>query len=321
MFSRIATFLLAVTAMLAVSGPAIAGPADRYSVLSGTQPAGATPETLDLRVSSADGATVEGALAGDQIDGFFAADTREIVWLRSSAGVPKQVFVGSYSENVFARFGRRAATRQREVRGTMFALNTAGGATRQRNAFAFRAWNAFVPQARPPARDRDPAISLTPHPSPQAAWWTAANTQQGATVIEVAADGTLSGFIFGDRIVGHYAADAGTLTFLRLRNGAPIQLFNATSVRRPGAAQLIEFDGTLVALNPLGGASGSGLGFAFDLRNASRFSSIASVFNRLCLEIAGASTNDQARLALGPCMNGGTNQHFSFVNTHLSVAV
>ncbi len=310
-------FKIAIAALMLATIPVIvqAAPFDRYSILVNTEPANMPPGSLVLAGGSNSG-RFSGTIGDHRLEGFYASDSRHIVWVRFSANRPIQAFVGAYTEQEIGRFGV-----SREIRGIVYALNAAGGASPQRNAFGFRAWNNFALRERgQPSRNPNPAVSLNSKANRAGAWWVTANNAQAPMVLEVGPDGAVSGRLFGDPIAGHYAADAGTIAFLRLRNNQPIQLYDATqfyqavSVRKPIGGSTPEFDGSFVALNSDGGASSFDIDFPFNARNQDTFTAYTSRLNGLCLEIANGALGDRAQLRLGPC-TGVTHQQFALVRS------
>lgn len=279
-----------------------AAPADSYTVVANTQPVGSQPDNLELRQDPTNPAVISGTIQGDRIEGFFAANTGQIIWVRFSGNVASQVYVGAFQQDNIDRLGVA-----REIQGVVYALNIAGGASEQRNAFGFYAGNRLIRRQIPPLRSADPANSPTPNSQPYGAWWASANTDHAALVIETEAYVPVSGFIFGDPIVGSYARHAGTIAFLRFRGNRPIQFYQASSNRRLISLRqgtTWEFNGTVLALNAEGGASGNDLGLPFTAKNKSEgYLYISPVGANGCLGFDNNSLLNAAMLVLIECGN------------------
>jgi hypothetical protein len=279
---------------------------------------------LNIQPSSAGPNQIDGMVFGDWLEGYYAAGRQQAVWVRYAGDTPIQVYVGAYSQQLGPNLPGKPRLSNRELRGTFYALNSSGGASAQRNAWGFRAWEPFSLQPNPLPPNTIPPTSPTPHPSPAGPWWVTANQSQSTMALEVAANGAVSGWILGEPIIGHYASAAGTITFLRLRNGQPIQFYQGRSVQidfDPITNQgIFEFQGSFLALNePNGGASPQNNEFVFNARNQWGYFTYRSARSGLCLEIENSAPGDHARLRQNTC-TGAPNQQFSLVNTGASGA-
>jgi hypothetical protein len=274
---------------------------------------------LSLQPSTAGPNQIDGTVFGDGLEGYYAAGSQQAVWIRYAGDTPIQVYVGAYSVQSGLTLPGRPPNSGSELRGTFYALNSAGGASAERNAWGFRAWGPLTLQPYPLPPNTNPPTSTTPHPLPAGPWWVTAHQSESTLALEVDANGAVSGWIFGEPIVGHYASAAGMIAFLRLRNGQPIQFYQGQSVQiafDPINDQgIFEFQGAFFALNePNGGASPQDNELVFNARNQWGYFTYRSALSGLCLEIENAATGDHARLRQNTC-TGAPNQQFALVNT------
>jgi alpha-tubulin suppressor-like RCC1 family protein len=186
----------------------------------------------DVTVEQAADGRLSGSIYGEKIIGFYASGERVGVWLRVPAGLePMQAFVGEASADGLNFSGR------------LYALNTliAGGSS-ERNVFSFKARRA-APGATPAVVPSDPGV-LPPAPAQQGpasvagTYQIRGNGSTGTMVLNQAADGALTGTIYGQRLDGHYASGTGSIAFIRSSSGAgvfsPYQLFVGTVTPRGG---------------------------------------------------------------------------------------
>lgn len=300
----IKAFWMALTGFaLATTAVAQTHPAGTYTIIDQTAPEG----TLTIRRSNAGPNQITGTVFGDRLEGYYAAGSQQAVWVRFSGNVPVQVYVATYSRH--PRIGRLTPY---EFRGTSYAINQFVEADPRRNAFGFRAW-FLVPQTNPPAPNTDPPTPNTPHPAPiPRAWLLFINQTQSPMRLEVAADGTVAGRIFGDRIVGHYASVGGTIAFLRMdRRDQPIQFYAGRVIGH-------SFLGSVFGLNEQhGGASQQVNELVFHAVHRSPnepFVTYRSVLSGLCLEVENSAMTNGAFLRHKTC-TGAPNQQFTTVLT------
>jgi hypothetical protein len=242
---------------------------------------------------------ITGQVLGDRLSGYYASGARQAVWIRWNGATPRQVYVGQFNRGVGAQGG--------SLNGVFYAVSAAGsGASAQRNAWGFRAWQARAPQRVPPVPNTNPPTGVALDAA--GAWWTRANTSESPLVVNIAANGDVTGWIFGDRITGHHASAAGTIAFLRWRNNQPIQFFHGTATP---AGQAVELSGVFHALNEsAGGASTADNEFDFRAANHRDFKAYRLLDTGLCLEFASGAVNDGAQLRQGTC-TGGDNQQLA----------
>lgn len=194
------------------AGSAVASAAGTASTLAGAWRINANGYAGEVNVQQAPDGTLGGTLFGNPLTGFHAPGERSVVWLRGAPAQPDQAFVGTVSADGAS------------VSGRLYALTASGGGgTPARNVFAFSALRGAAAPAHPgvPAAAAGPAsvagtLALT------------ANNIAGQLVLTQAPDGTLGGTIYGDRLVGHYAAGTGTIAFLRFVGNQPVQLYVGT---------------------------------------------------------------------------------------------
>jgi hypothetical protein len=305
---------LVMYALAALPAVAQSSPFGSYTIHANT-----TLGQLSIQQSAAGPGQIEGTILGDRLEGYFALGSRQVVWIRYSGSTPAQAYVGTHSGQSTPALPSIPNIRSSELQGTFYALSGSGGASPQRNAWGFRAWGPFTLQQNPLPPNINPPASSTPHPAPAGPWWVTGNQSESTLALEVAADGAVTGWIFGEPIVGHYASVAGTIAFLRLHNGQPIQFYQGRSVQidfDPITGQgIFELQGSFFALDEAnGGASQASNEFLFNARNQWGYFTWRSALSGLCLEIENSATGDHARLRQNTCTSA-PNQQLSFVRT------
>jgi hypothetical protein len=247
---------------------------------------------------------LSGQVFGETLSGYHSGRAH-VVWVRKdSGGTIRQVYVGSCNTLRYPG-GRQAGI----IEGTVYAVSAGGGATEQRNAFAFRAaqTGAFV-SPQPP---RPPAISSTPPlADPEGGWQVVANAHASPLILNVGPQGEVAGWMFDEPIIGHYAKDAGTIAFLRGGARTPSQFYQGRIVGQGHAARL---EGEFYALKVSGGASPDRNVFEFSASNRSPFFNVQSAANdTLCFDIYHAQTGG-ARLLMYNCDSSSAHQHVAFL--------
>lgn len=207
----------------------------------------------DVRVQQSADGTLSGTIYGEPLTGYYASGERIGVWLRGAPSRPIQAYVGG------------AAPDGMHFAGRFYGLNgNTSGATAQRNVFAFTAVRAA---AAPPPHPGVPTAAPGPA-SVAGALAVSGNGHAGSLVLSQAADGTLSGTIYGDALSGHYAAGTGTIAFLRFTGAQPTQLYVGTATPQG-------ISGEFYALAVAAGASSRRMRYAWTAQPAAAASAPA----------------------------------------------
>lgn len=98
------------------------------------------------------------------------------------------------------------------------------------------------------------AIALAQPASVGAAWKIIGNGYEGDLVLSQAADGRLTGTVYGQSVEGYYASGAGAVMFIRYQGGKPYQVF-------VGQADATGMRGNFYPAGPEGGAGPTRLRF------------------------------------------------------------
>lgn len=231
-------FLIAWFLSIALAGGAASAPPQRPATV--TALVGKVQGPLNLRYDPTKSGPVSGDIFGDRIEGyltFHSAGKHTLAFLQfkrnaGGAEVATNVYTADYD------------LAQTNWMGVSHALDVPlGGASATHNATSFRTTGPHLPLCA-----RDPACvarNNLPHRPRRRVYKAAAidaaaaagfpvyvHRTAGSVVWRAAAsgnsDGVLTGTILGDTLTGHYARRAGTIVFLRLRNGRPIQVFTGT---------------------------------------------------------------------------------------------
>lgn len=253
--------------------------------------------------------TISGQVFGDRISGYYVRRHGVLVWLRGPANAESQIYVGRCSSDI--------RPNSSAIVGVLHALNGAGGATAQRNAFAFRAWQPLaIMSARPPS---NPANSPMPLADPRGAWWATADAVNSGLVIEVDQKGAVSGALDGGPIAGHYASEAGTMAFLRFRctglpciTRTPVQFYEGKSV---GTGASARFEGRYYGLDATHApASANGASFGAANRQPDFYHYESLTRPTECLDISFGQYDDQAHLQLHDCDGASKNQDLAVLS-------
>ena len=186
-----------------------------------------------LTLTQTTNGAVTGTLFGDSVRGMYARGTGTLALLRMSAGTPVQVYVGKVD----------FATSQR-LTGWFYALTPAFGANLARLTYD---WSA----------------NLRPLGSLSGAWRINGNGFIGDLNLTQAADGRLSGAMYGDPVTGYYAPGERTAVLLRGSSSNPSQAF-VGQLSADGA----NWSGSFYALSTGAGASAQSNAFSFSARRA-----------------------------------------------------
>ena len=180
-----------------------------------------------------DGA-LSGTMYGDPVVGYYASGERIAVLLRGPLNKPIQAFVAQVTPDGLS------------LSGNFYALNaSSSGGTASRNVFSFSAQRGPSTDPSNPGQPQSasgPNIIAGSHD-------LNGNGHRGFLQVSQAADGTLSGNVYGNTLEGHYATGTGSVAFLRYSaSGQPFQLY----VGRVTASGM---NGNFYALNAGAGAS------------------------------------------------------------------
>ena len=162
----------------------------------------------DVTVQQAPDGQLSGSIYRDVLTGYYAPGERIGVWLRGPfgrdrgpAGWPIQAFVGQASPDGMTFSGR------------LHALNaSSAGGSPARNVFAFSAQRAAATAPGSPGVPASPAGPASVAGTHQ----VTGNGFSGPLQLNQAADGTVTGTIYGESVAGHYAAGTGTIALLRI---------------------------------------------------------------------------------------------------------
>lgn len=194
----------------------------------------------DLVISQGTDGLLSGSMYGNPISGFMAAGARQAVILRGPAAAPDQVYVATLAAD------------ERTMSGNFFAFNTVnGGASAERNVFAFRAQRGT--SATPSSPGPLPYTGIGAPPKRiVGTYQIVGNGLRGPLRIDSqAADGAVRGIVYTESLTGHYAHATGTVAFFRMLNGAPFQVFVGTATGQSPP----RLSGTFYPLNAAGGAT------------------------------------------------------------------
>lgn len=194
----------------------------------------------DLVIAQGTDGVLSGSMYGNPITGFMAAGARQAVILRGPAAAPDQVYVATLAAD------------ERTMSGSFFAFNTVnGGASAERNVFAFRAQRGT--SATPSSPGPLPYTGVGAPPKRIVGSYQIDGNGFGGPlrIDSQSADGAVRGIVYTESLIGHYAHATGTVTFLRMLNGAPFQVFVGTAT---GDSPL-RLGGTFYPLNAAGGAT------------------------------------------------------------------
>lgn len=248
---RHACLVLAVLLPAAVQAQSAIGPAPTQSVLAADISAkwwingNGHRDELDI-TQVADG-TLRGTMytasnPDNRVTGYYAPGQRVAIILRGDPSRPDQAYVA------------QVAADGKSMSGQFYALNTGkGGGRAARNVFAFTALRHPYATAAPLSPGATPAAAPNALANVKGRHAIDGNGFLGHLELDTAVDGTLiDSRVYGDTIIGHYAAGTGTLAFLRMSGGLPIQVFVGTAT---GNASTKQFNGSFFPLNSAAGAS------------------------------------------------------------------
>ncbi len=190
---------------------------------------GAASGRLSMRYNPRRSGPVTATLLGVAVDGFYftepasagAQPARSLVLLRRENGAIVQAITADYDYTARNWFGL-----------AHWLASGANQGSAEQNAVGFRTVSTaprFCRRGQNCTPDTTlPTVSVASTPfvtAPLAGVNATVGTEAGPLVFRRADDGVLSGQIWAEDITGHYAAPAGTVVFLRMRNGHPFQIW------------------------------------------------------------------------------------------------
>lgn len=219
----------------------------------------------DLIVRQTPGGELSGFIYdGENMQGFHATQTSDVVLLRGPAEHPTQAFVGTVD------------TTGKKIAGFYYEL-TPGAQGANRYRFTAEQGTTAPPPLLPDRIDQLGNAFVVRAPVSVAGRHTVFNrpsvfgrSQGSPLVLNQAGDGSLTG-VYGeglltskagktvhsvqDTLVGHYAASTGRTVFLRMHDNLPFQLY----VGKADGAEPLRAGGVFYALTPGAGARAGGM--------------------------------------------------------------
>jgi hypothetical protein len=323
---RIACIVVAAFALFVAAAPAEAQIVRTPSpVAPGTNLSDALPErpfrlttasgesALTLRYQGQQTGRIVGSWRNLRIDGvrFVDASGERAAWVtyrENGPGiaddVPAHVFTAQYDAASASWFG------------AYYALDSAAGATPQRNGFGFRAYGLVRspsicpggPCPTPPV-PANPAVTATPAPfdAPRLEW-VEANGYPGMLYARVeAASGALSGRFLYDDMRGHYARVGGQAVFLRYLRGRPIQAY----------VGVLEANGSIAGqAYPVAVEGGAPAAFTWSIAHHDTLvRGLGSLRNHDCLDVANDASTPNALLVTAACNPSDAHQSWGLIRT------
>ncbi len=187
-----------------------------------------------------------GSIFGDQATGYRRGST--VVIIRWRDGKPYEAYIGGFEGNIGSETGT--------LEGIVYALGSEADATDEQNRWSFSGGQdqaMFNPTSPEPIDNEASPLEVA-----NGAWFARANsTIDRPMVLNVdASSGDVTGWLGGDKLVGHYAKSTGSLVFVRFDDPVPGRVGDEVAIQVYTArlnSRGLSVDGQFHALSDVAG--------------------------------------------------------------------